>query len=144
MIIRYRKKHLRTDFIVGSLYLMSVLPAIYFHSSSFQLIINFLFLVSGVFFLGSYYYKQKYQYLQIKNNVLTCFIFGSKNRSVDLRELSGIKKFTDEITFLTPHERLKISTKLIAKEDLPAFENFLASLDLEPGKNPLVKTSTSS
>ena len=136
MIIRYRKKHIRTDLVVGALYLMSVLPAIYFHSSSFQLIINFLFLVSGLFFLGSYYYKQKYQYLQVKNNVLTCFIFGSKNRSVDLRELSRIKKFTDEITFLTPHEKLKISIKLINKEDYFAFKEFLASLDLEPERNP--------
>lgn len=139
MIIRYRKRYLRTDLIVGSLYLLAGVAGIIVQSNIYNLVINVFFSLAGFFFLSSYYYKQKYQYLKLEAGVLTCYIFGSKNRSIDLRQVTSIKKFTDEITFLTPHKKLKISTKLIAKEDLPAFKAVMTSLDLKPEKNPFTE-----
>jgi len=62
-----------------------------------------------------------------------------QQKKIDLSKVTRIKKFADEITFLTPHEKLKISTKLIAREDLLNLQNLLASLDLEPQKNPFKK-----
>ncbi len=92
----------------------------------------------GLLYLLQYIYKLKYSYLKIEGNILILNLF-FQQKKIDLTQVTRIKKFTDEITFLTPHEKLKISTKIIAREELPAFENLLASLDLEPGKNPFKK-----
>jgi hypothetical protein len=139
MVIHYRKQYLRTDLIIGSLYILAGVAGFIFQSGPYNFIIGSCFSLGGFFFLGSYYYKQKHQYLQMENNVLTYWIFGSKKRSVDLREITRIKKFADEITFFTPYKKLKISTNMIAGEDLPVIKNLLASLDLEPEKNPFKK-----
>ncbi|MHA6280331.1 hypothetical protein ACXYMT_09125 [Salinimicrobium sp. CAU 1759] len=136
MIVNYKRKYLLSDLIIGSLYLLAGVAGFIFQSNPFSLISNTFFSFAGFFLLGSYFYKQRYQYLKFEEGVLTCHIYGSKNISVMLQEITGIKKFTDEITFLTPHKKLKVSTKLIDKEDLPAFKEFLAALDLEPEKNP--------
>ena len=138
MIIRYPKKQVKSDLIVGSLYLLTGILGIIFGSNIFI----YGFTALGIFYLGSGFYKLKYQYLQIEDQILTCFVPGSKKK-IDLEQITQIKKFADEITFLTPHEKLKISTNLIAREDLPAFENFLASLELEPQNNPYFKAANS-
>lgn len=132
MIIKYSKKHLRTDFIVGSLYLLSGILGIIFGSNAF---IEYGFTALGIFYLATFFYKFRFPYLRIEDHILTCHVFASK-KQIDLTQLTRIVKFTDEITFLTPHKKLKISTKLINKEDLPAFKEMLASLDLESEKNP--------
>ena len=133
MKIRYSKKHLRSDLLIGSLYLMFGIYGFFFDSNVF---IKYGFTLAGILFLSSFYYKQKFQYLQIKDSILTCYVLPGRNKNINLTELTRIKKFADEITFLTPYEKLKISTNLIAKEDLPDFKNALASLNLEPEKNP--------
>lgn len=139
MIIRYRKKQIISDIIVGSLYLITGILGIIFDSEIFK----YAFTALGILYLGSGFYKLKFQYIKVQDQVLTRFEPGNKKK-VDLKHVTRIKKFTDEITFLTPNEKLKISTNLIDKEDLPAFENLLASLDLEQEKNPFanaVKTN---
>jgi hypothetical protein len=135
MKIRYSKKQIRLDFIVGSLYFLTGILGIIFGS---RVPVPYLFTTLGLFYLGSFYYKLKFQYLKLEGQVLTCFALGSKKK-IDLSQVTRIKKFTDEITFLTPHEKLKISTKLIAREDWTAFQDLLASLDLEPDRNPFKK-----
>ena len=132
MIIRYTRKHLIADFIVGSLYLLAGITGIIFASGLF---IKYGFVAVGFWYMGSAFYKLKFQYLKLENQILTCFVPGRKKK-IDLGQVTRIKKFTDEITFLTPHEELKISTKLINKEDFPAFIELLASLDLDVKNNP--------
>ena len=135
MIVRYTKRHLASELIVGSLYLLTGILGIIFRSDIFI----YLFTALGILYLGSGFYKLKFQYLKLEGQIITCFLPGRKKK-IDLRQLTRIKKFTDEITFLTPHNELTISTKLINKEDFPAFKKFLASLDLEPKKNPFSET----
>lgn len=130
MIVRYTRRHLLADFIVGSLYLLTGILGMIFNSDIFK----YLFTALGILYLGSGLYKWKFHYLKIEGKILTCFVPGGKKR-IDLSQVSRIKSFTDEITFLTPHKELTVSTKLINKEDFPAFKEFLASLDLEPDKN---------
>ncbi|NJW51300.1 hypothetical protein [Salinimicrobium oceani] len=120
------------DFIVGSLYLLAGITGIIFGSGLF---IKYGFVAVGLWYLGSAFYKLKFQYISIEGHSLTCFVPGRKKK-IDLREVTRIKKFTDEITFLTPHTELTVSTKLINKKDFPAFKGFLCSLDLEYEKNP--------
>ncbi|WP_029035965.1 hypothetical protein [Salinimicrobium xinjiangense] len=139
MVIRYSNKHLIADFTVGSLYLLAGILGIIFGSDIFK----YLFTALGILYLGSSFYKLKFQCLRIENQVLTYFVPGRKKR-IDLRQITRIKKITDEITFLTPHKELNISTKLINKEDFPAFKEFLASLDLEPEKNSFSETAEKS
>ncbi|NJY62963.1 hypothetical protein HC174_09350 [Salinimicrobium sp. CDJ15-81-2] len=45
---------------------------------------------------------------------------------------------------MTPNKKLKISTNLIAKEDLFTFKEVMASLDLEAEKNPFTVTAEKS
>lgn len=130
MIFKYRKKHLIVGFIIGALYTIAGILGIFFSSG-----VHYLFTAVGLWYVGSTFYKLKFQYLKLEDGILTCFVPGAKKR-LDLEEVTRIIKFTDEITFLTPHEKLKISTRLIAKEDLPALKDVLASLDLEAEKNP--------
>ncbi len=139
MIIRYTKRHLTTELIVGSLYLLTGILGIIFSSDIFI----YLFTALGILYLGSGFYKLKFQYLKIEGQIITCFLPGRKKK-IDLRQLTRIRKFTDEITFLTPHKELTISTRLINKEDFPAFKEFLGSLDLEPEKNPFSETPENS
>lgn len=140
MIINYRKKYLRAYFIFGSFYLVLGLSGFFYELSKFS---TYGFTGIGLFCLLQYFYKWKYSYLRIEDNILTLFLF-FQLKKINLSQVTRIKKFADEITFLTPHEKMKISTNLIDREDLPAFENLLASLDLEPEKNPFMKASTNS
>ncbi|WP_324719266.1 hypothetical protein [Salinimicrobium sp. HB62] len=136
MIVRYTRRHLLADFIVGSLYLLTGILGMIFNSDIFK----YLFTALGILYLGSGFYKWRFQYLRIEGKILTCFVPGGKKK-LDLSQVSRIKSFTDEITFLTPHKELTVSTKLINKEDFPAFKEFLASLDMEPDKNSFSVTA---
>ena len=135
MIINYRNKYLRADLIFGILYLVLGLTGFFYGSNGF---IKYGFTAIGLLYLFQYFYKVKYSYLKIEGNILFLNII-FQQKKIDLSKVTRIKKFADEITFLTPHEKLKISTKLIAREDLLNLQNLLASLDLEPQKNPFKK-----
>lgn len=132
MIIRYPKKHIIADLVVGSLYLLAGILGMIFGSGFF---IEYAFIALGLLYLGSSFYKLNFQYLKLESQILTCYLPGSK-KSINLTEVTQIKRITDEIAFLTPYKKLKISTKLIAREDLPVFKKALADLDLGPEKNP--------
>lgn len=120
---------------MGSLYLICGVAGIIFDSGIF---LKYGFTALGVFYYGFYFYKLKFQYLELEDQILTCNIPGNK-KEIDLTKVTRIKKIADEITFLTLHEKLVIRTDLIAREDLPVLKDALASLELEPIKNPFKK-----
>ncbi len=135
MITKYRKKYLWADLIFGILYLLLGLSGFFYGSNGF---IMYGFTGIGLLYLFQFFYKLKYSYLKIERIILfRNLIFQQKK--IDLSQVTRIKKIADEIIFLTPHEKLKISTKLVGRKDLPAFHDLLASLDLEPERNPFKK-----
>lgn len=135
MTIQYRKKYVRADLYFGITYLLLGSSGFFFDTNVF---ISYGFSFIGALYLIQYFYKSKYPYIKIEDNILRVNII-FQPKEIDLSQITRIKKFADEITFLTPHERLKISTKLIAKEDFPHLEKTLSNLTLEPERNPFKK-----
>ena len=135
MTIPYRKKYLRADLIFGTLYVVLGLSGFLYSSNVF---IRYSFTGIGLLYLLQYFYKLRYSYLKVEGDILIRNVIFQQKR-IDLSKVTRIKKFADEITFLTPHEKLKISSKLIGREDLLNLLSLLASLDLEPQKNPFNK-----
>lgn len=136
MVIKHRKKYFWIDLILGTLYLGLGLSSFFFDSNS--ILGKYGFTLVGIIYLVQFFYKWKNPYLKFEKTFLVLNII-FQQKKIDLSQVTRIKKFTDEITFLTPHEKLKISTKLISREDLPAFEEAIASLNLDPERNPFKK-----
>ena len=125
MKVRYSKRHLRTDFLLGGCFFVLGCLGFLFQNP----FISYGFSAVGILNLIQYFYKRKEQYLEVSNDELILNIIFQKNKKIDFNEVTSVQKFADEITFLAPYSQLKVNISLIAKEDLWILENAIASVE---------------
>ncbi|WP_424493749.1 hypothetical protein [Salinimicrobium sp. GXAS 041] len=145
MRIRFSKRHLRTDFLLGGCFFALGCLGFVFQNP----FLSYGLSAVGILNLVQYFYKRKEKYLEISNNELILNIIFQRKKKINLKEVTRVKKFAGEITFFASYGHLKINTDLIAKEDLWILENAIASVErnlgkdvflnatIKPSKNPL-------
>jgi len=87
-------------------------------------------LILGLLELGTWYYKNKYQYLKIDNNILTKNSLFSK--SIDLTQLSAIRKYKSTLVLESKDQSIKIYKDMIALESLTQLTDLFNEIELKP------------
>lgn len=124
LYIKFKKKRLYINLILGLVW--TGLGAFSLWESDNTRWSNILYLIIGIIYIGMSFWEFKKQYLTItdvfiKENSL----FGKK---LLFKDLTHIKKFTDEYTLKTENKTLGISTSLMDEESKVAFETFIATI----------------
>mgnify|MGYP003133521876 CR=1 FL=1 len=85
-------------------------------------------LLYGALFLRQYYFgyaELTEEWIQKKEFFSKPFIFS---------EITAIKRFTDEVTLVSRHRKLKFHTSVMDSESRAQFERFTKSFDMENNK----------
>ncbi len=82
----------------------------------------------GILQLGTYFYENKNQYLTIENGTITKNHLISK--TINLKELVGIKKFAGDYILKTDTSDLRINTTIIDEHSLKELDRFIDNLNL--------------
>jgi len=121
--IKYSKKQLRYSLIFGLLWLLIFVFYIIFRSESY---FGYGYLVIGILFLGTYFYKKSVHYITIKEGVLTKN--GIPSKRVQLDEITEVRYFAGEYKLVTDASELTINTMLIHKDSLKNLKSILDQL----------------
>jgi len=126
MKIRFKKKRLKFYLIYGILWLGLGTVAVFFNSDN---TFNYGYLIIGILFIGTYFFKNKNQYLTIENGIIW------KNqlipKKIFLNEIKRIKKFAGDYILKTDSTELRINTELIEEKSLAELKTVLENLNLE-------------
>ena len=132
MKIRYTKKRLRANLILGLLWLALSLAKGLF--SVFDDWTDFFFVGMAILYLGQYLIEWQNQYLSIdQDQIKVNYPFGKK---INLSDINRIKKFAGDYIIKTDRRELIINTQIIDRESLNVLNQVLATLDLPPDKTP--------
>ena len=131
MKIRYPKKRLKVNLILGIVWLVFGILAFTFDGAN---LFNLGYLTFGLIYLGLYLFENSKQYLSIENGVITKNTLRPK--SIKLNEINHIKDFAGDYVLKTEHEELSINKSYIEKNSLLELETILESLNLD-AKEPI-------
>ena len=113
MIIYFKKKRLNFRLFNGIASLGMGLISIL---SDFQFFFVYAWLILGLLEIGTWYYQNKFQYLQIENNVLT------KNslfpKSIELSKITAIRKYRNSFLIESKEQNIKIYKDVISTDSL--------------------------
>ena len=131
MKIRFSKRRLFSNLVLGILFSIMSSLRIFEGTASY---FTYFQLLLGLLMIGTYFFEMKYQYLSIKNDVLT------KNnlikKTVQLDKIEQVQTFPGRIKLASSEKNLSINTSIIDKESINDLYRVLGSLELEPQKNP--------
>jgi len=126
VIIYFKKKRLNFRLFNGIASLGMGLISIL---SDFQFFFVYSWLILGLLEIGTWYYQNKFQYLQIKNNVLT------KNslfpKSIELSEITAIRKYRNSFLIESKEQNIKIYKDVISTDSLYQLTDFLNQIKVE-------------
>lgn len=129
MKIRYKKKNLKINLILGLLWLIFAITQMSIFNHEEESWIKYGWLVLSLSYIGIYSYKYFNQYLTVKNGfILENSPFGTKIR---LTEIKQIKKYAGEYILKTDDKELTINTQLIEPKSLTALNVELNTLNVE-------------
>lgn len=127
MIIYYQKKKLNYQLYSGIGFLIFGIAIVLLNNFS---LIYYTWVLLGLLQLGTWYFKNKHQYLYITDDTLT------KNslfpKSIKLNELTAIWKFKSSFTLETRQAKLKINKDQMEDESLYKLTDFLNQIELKP------------
>ncbi|MGV8815296.1 MAG: hypothetical protein ACOH2D_14425 [Gelidibacter sp.] len=126
MKIRYPKKRLKVNLILGIVWLVFGILAFTFDGTN---LFNLGYLAFGLIYLGLYLFENSKQYLTIENGVITKNTLHPK--SIKLNEINHINDFAGDYVLKTEHEELSINKSYIEKNSLLALETILEGLNLD-------------
>lgn len=129
MKIRYCKSVIRNNYGYGLTMIGLGIFAVYINSSS---IFSYLWIIIGILQAGTSYYRQRYQYLTIREDRLIRHSIIPK--SIALSDIRKIKKFVDSYKIETHNQSMRIEKNFIETESLQKLNLFLEDL------NPKVST----
>lgn len=127
MIIRYKKKFLRSKLLFGVGFTLLGIASILFADNSVFFIYGYISL--GLLSLATYLFEKQKQYLKIENGVLTKNSLFPKN--IYLSDIIQIKKFAGDLTLITSTKKLTINIELIDEESFIELELLLKTLALK-------------
>lgn len=126
MKIRFTKKRLKHYLIFGILWLVFGITAVIFDSEN---VFNYVHLIIGILYFGTYLFENNKQYLTIENGII------SKNhlipKKINLNEIRRINKFAGDYILKTDSTELRINTELIEEKSLEELHTLLDNLNLE-------------
>ena len=126
MKIRFTKKRLKHYLIFGILWLVFGITAVIFDSEN---VFNYVHLIIGILYFGTYLFENNKQYLIIENGII------SKNhlipKKINLNEIRRINKFGGDYILKTDSTELRINTELIEEKSLEELHTLLDNLNLE-------------
>ncbi|SFC99006.1 hypothetical protein [Algibacter pectinivorans] len=127
MRIRYKKRHLNINLIVGIIWL-----AWFFISDFTKEKMNWTdygWLVISLAYLSIYFYQKQNKYLTIENGIIKVNSpFGKK---LNLTEIKRIKKFAGDYILKTDEKELTINTQIIDPKSLTELNTKLEKLNVE-------------
>ena len=120
MKIRYCNSVIRNNYGYGLTMIGLGIFAVYINSSS---VFSYLWIFLGILQAGTSYYRQRYQYLTIKEDKLIRHTIIPK--SIALSDIRRVKKFMDSYKIETHNQSLRIEKNFIEKESLHKLNLFL-------------------
>lgn len=130
--IRYTKKRLRTNLIVGLVWLGLGMAYWLFDLIDFWL--NYYPFVLAFLYLGLYLYERQNQYLTItEDQIKINDLFGKR---IHISQINRIKKFAGDYKLITDKKEMKIDTQIIDPDSLEDLNGILAKLNLPPENTP--------
>ncbi len=127
MIIRYKKKYLKSRLIFGIGFPLLGLAAILLDDN--PSIFFYGYFLIGFIGLATYLFEKQKQYLSIENGILTKNTLFPKK--IHLADIILIKKFAGDLTLITEKEKLVINIDLIDEESFVNLELLLKTLALK-------------
>ncbi|OBQ52245.1 hypothetical protein JJL45_15815 [Tamlana sp. s12] len=94
------------------------------------------YLVIGVLYFGQYLHDLTYQYLTIKDGKIKKNGLYGYWKTINLNDITWIKKFAGDYTLKTKQKELQINTDLIDKMALVELDKILAALNLPSNQTP--------
>lgn len=127
MTIRYKKKQIKINLILGIVWLIFGIIQVAF-DEKLKWINSGWFILSGVYFI--IYLNQKTKnYLTIENGIIKeNYLFGKK---LNLTEIKRIKYFAGDYILKTEKMEMIINTQLIDEKSLLELESELKKLNVE-------------
>jgi|TARA_R110002033_G_scaffold154824_1_gene191114 hypothetical protein len=127
MRIRYKKRHLNINLILGIIWL------VWFFISDFTKEkmnwTDYGWLVISLAYLSIYFYQKQNKYLTIENGIIKVNSpFGKK---LNLTEIKRIKKFAGDYILKTDNKELTINTQIIDPNSLAELNAELEKLNVE-------------
>jgi len=121
--IRYKRIHLRWKFIFGLFWLILGIISITNNSENY---FNYGYLIVSLLYFGIYFFKNKYQYLTIKDgSIILNNIFLQR---ISFADLNQIKKKGKSYILQTEKSELIIDTTLIEKNSLKDLKVIIKNL----------------
>ncbi|UZH55061.1 hypothetical protein JRG66_14025 [Salinimicrobium tongyeongense] len=120
MKIRYCKSVIRNNYGYGFTMIGLGIFAVYINSSS---VFSYLWIFLGILQAGTSYYRQKYQYLTIKENRLIRHSIIPK--SIALSDIRRVKRYMNSYKIETHNQSLRIEKEFIETESLQRLNLFL-------------------
>ena len=131
MIVKYRKKFIYKELILGSLFFIF---GIFFIAEEPESIIRYGFLLLSLLHLVSGFYQLKMPYLKLGNGNITRG--GLIPKTISLSEVEKIKKFAGDYTLYTSDKKLKINSELVCKTQLKDLDELMSSLETPLDETP--------
>ncbi len=129
MKIRYCKSVIRNNYGYGLTMIGLGFFAVYINSSS---VFSYLWIFLGILQAGTSYYRQKYQYLTIREDRLIRHTIIPK--SIALSDIRRVRRYMDSYKIETHNESMRIEKHFIETESLQKLNLFLK--DLNPKVSP--------
>ena len=137
MKIRYTKKRLRTNLIVGLFWLGLGIAYWLFDLIDFWL--NYYPFVLAFLYLGLYLYERQFQYLTItEDQIKVNDLFGKR---INISKINRIKKYAGDYILITDRKELRIDLQIVDPDSLIDLNRILAKLNLPPEKTPFANNT---
>ncbi|MCB0747618.1 MAG: hypothetical protein KDC90_09150 [Ignavibacteriae bacterium] len=124
--IIYNKTRTSFYFIMGITW--SLLGLGYFFSSKHDFL-GYLNLALGLLHFAVSYYSKHYGYLTISNDIIKKRDHPFFNKSIAIKDITGIGKIHGDYVLKTETEKIRIDTSVISVESKKALENFINDLE---------------
>lgn len=127
MKIKYKKRNLRINLILGIVWLIFGLLGLFTRESAYWT--DYGYLVISILCLVLYFYQKQNKYLIIENGILK--INSSLGKKINLTEIKRIKKFAGDYILKTDKKELTINTQIIDPNSLGELNTELEKLNVE-------------
>tara|TARA_B100001059_G_scaffold229760_1_gene262846 strand:- start:931 stop:1320 length:390 start_codon:yes stop_codon:yes gene_type:complete len=127
MEIKYKKKHLNVNLILGLVWLIWFFIGVFGKEEPNWTDYGWFFI--SLMYLGIYYYQKKYNYLSIENGIIN--VNGPFGKKLNLTEIKWIKKFAGDYILKTDEKELTINTQIINPSSLAELNAELEKLNVE-------------
>lgn len=127
MKIKYKKKHLNVNLILGLVWFIRFFVGVFEKEKPNWT--DYGWIVISLLYLGLYFYQRNYKYLTIENGIIN--VNGPFGKKLNLTEIKRIKKFAGDYILKTDKKELIINTQIIDPNSLAELNAELEKLNVE-------------